>query len=276
MIETTLQERVIAELGVAAEFDVVTETERRIGFLVDYLRTAGAHGYVLGVSGGVDSACAGRLCQLAVQRVRADGGEAAFVAVRLPYAVQHDEQDARLALGFIAADEVVTIDVAPATDAMFTAIRSAGVRFPDPARADFLKGNVKARQRMIAQYVLAGARGMLVVGTDHAAEAVTGFFTKHGDGACDLTPLAGLTKRRVRAIAQHLGAPSRIVTKVPTADLEDDRPLFPDETALGVTYDDLDDYLEGASVPHSARARIEDWFTRTAHKRALPAAPLRY
>ena len=269
----TLQQRVIAELGVSATFDPATETERRVAFLTDVLRSTGAAGYVLGISGGVDSSCAGRLCQLAVERVRAEGGQATFVAMRLPYAVQRDEDDAARALGFIRADEVVTVDVAPATDALFGSLRAAGVTFADPGRADFLKGNTKARQRMVAQYAVAGARGLLVVGTDHAAEAVTGFFTKHGDGACDLTPLAGLTKRRVRAVAELLGAPPQIVGKVPTADLEDARPLVPDEAALGVTYDDIDTYLETGDVSPEAQAVIEGWFLRTEHKRALPVAP---
>jgi len=273
MAEYTLQHRIIEELGVPAGFDAATEVERRVGFLADCLGASGARGYVLGISGGVDSSTAGRLCQLAVERVRAEGGDAAFVAMRLPYGVQQDEDDAQRALGFIAADEVVTLNIAAATDGMTAAVQEAGVVAADVAQADFVKGNVKARQRMIAQYAVAGARRMLVVGTDHAAEAVTGFFSKYGDGACDLTPLTGLTKRRVRAVAEHLGAPAAIVAKVPTADLEDGRPLVADEVALGVTYDDIDDYLEGGGVPTEAQAVIEGWFTRTAHKRALPLSP---
>ncbi|GII28639.1 hypothetical protein Pmi06nite_20810 [Planotetraspora mira] len=100
---------------------------------------------------------------------------------------------------------------------------------PDAIQQDFLLGNIKARQRMIAQYAVAGALGGLVVGTDHAAEAVTGFFTKHGDGAADVVPLAGLTKRRVRAIAHTLGMPGTLIHKTPTADLESLRPGRPDE-----------------------------------------------
>ncbi|MEV0284296.1 ammonia-dependent NAD(+) synthetase [Kribbella sp. NPDC050820] len=263
-----LQELIIAELGVPASFDADTEIERRIEFLADQLRRTGATSYVLGISGGVDSATAGRLCQLAVERVRAEGGQATFVAMRLPYGVQVDEADAQRSLEFIKPDETLSVDVKPATDALVESVRHAGLG----EREDFHTGNIKARQRMIAQYLVAGARGGLVVGTDHAAEAVMGFYTKYGDGACDLTPLSGLTKRRVRAIATRLGASDELTGKVPTADLETSKPGLPDEVALGVTYDEIDDFLEGREVSEKAAATIIATHRRTAHKRAVPLA----
>src|SRR5690606_40729086 len=95
--------------------------------------------------------------------------------------------------------------------------QASGQAFRDEAQQDFLHGNIKARQRMIAQYAVAGARGGLVVGTDHAAEALMGFFTKFGDGAADVTPLAGLNKRRVRALAAAMGPPTGPAFKRTTA-----------------------------------------------------------
>lgn len=267
-----LQELIIRELAVRPSFDTAEEIERRVAFLADQLTSSGSAGLVLGISGGVDSSTTGRLCQLAVERVRAGGGSATFVAMRLPYGVQQDEDDAQRALEFISPDEVVTVDVRPASDAMLDALRVGGTTFTDDAHRDFVHGNVKARQRMIAQYAVAGARGMLVVGTDHAAEAVMGFFTKYGDGACDLTPLTGLTKRRVRAVASALDAPAAIVDKTPTADLESDDPGKPDEHAFGIGYDDIDDFLEGRQVTDSAYDTIVSWHRRTIHKRDLPIA----
>ncbi|WP_433164695.1 ammonia-dependent NAD(+) synthetase [Kribbella sp. CA-247076] len=264
-----LQELIIAELGVPASFDADTEIERRVEFLADQLRRSGATAYVLGISGGVDSGTAGRLCQLAVERVRAEGGQATFVAMRLPYGVQVDEADAQRSLEFIKPDETLVVDVKPATDAMVESVRHAGL---GGDREDFHVGNIKARQRMIAQYVVAGARGGLVVGTDHAAEAVMGFYTKYGDGACDLTPLSGLTKRRVRAIGSRLGASDELTGKVPTADLETNKPGIPDEVALGVTYEEIDDFLEGREVSERVAATIIAAHRRTAHKRAMPLA----
>jgi NAD+ synthase len=228
---------------------------------------------VLGISGGVDSTTAGRLCQLAVERLRQQGATAAFVAMRLPYGTQRDEADAQNALQFIRADEVLTTDIRSAADGMLASLRAGGLAFADPAQEDFVLGNIKARQRMIAQYAVAGARRGLVVGTDHAAEAVMGFFTKFGDGACDVAPLTGLNKRRVRAIAAHLGAPESLVSKVPTADLENLRPLLPDETAYGVTYAQIDDFLEGKPIAQDAVAVIRRFYLSSRHKRALPVAP---
>ncbi|ESY89711.1 NAD+ synthase [Mesorhizobium sp. URHB0026] len=227
------QEAIISALGVAASFDAAVEARRRIDFLSGYLRAAGLSTYVLGISGGVDSLAAALLAQRAVSELRGAGYDAKFLAVRLPYGTQADEKDAQRALDTVGADEAHRLDIKPAADAMLDSIRSAGVELGDARRQDFLLGNIKARQRMIAQFALAAARRGLVIGTDHAAEAMMGFFTKFGDGAADLLPLSGLNKRRVWALAAHLGAPSQLVNKVPTADLENLVPLRPDEDAYG-------------------------------------------
>jgi len=121
---------------------------------------------------------------------------------------------------------------------------------------------------MVAQYEVAGLLGGLVIGTDHSAENITGFYTKWGDGACDLAPLFGLNKRQVRALAAHLGAPEIIITKKPTADLEALAPQKADETALGVSYDDIDDFLEGKPVSDDVADRLIAIYERTIHKRA--------
>lgn len=193
--------------------------------------------------------------------------------MRLPYGNQHDEHDAQAALAFIHPDQVLAIDVRPASDASLHTLLTSGLALADAHQRDFILGNIKARQRMIAQYAVAGARGGLVVGTDHAAEAVMGFFTKHGDGAADLVPLTGLTKRRVRAIAHTLGAPPGLIRKTPTADLESLQPGKPDEEVFGYGYDDIDDFLEGQPVRPAIARAIHHRYHNTAHKRRLPAAP---
>lgn len=267
------RDKIIRDLEVPADFDVDAEIERRVAFLTERLTTTGARALVLGISGGVDSLAAGRLCRLAVDRARESGHEAEFVAMRLPYGVQKDEQDAVRSVEFDAPDRCLTVDVQPATDAMASALGGSGMSYADGAAEDFVVGNVKARERMIAQYAVAGGLGGLVVGTDHAAEAVTGFFTKYGDGAADLVPLAGLTKRRVRAVAAALGAPEDLVHKVPTADLETLTPQKPDEESLGLTYEQIDDFLEGLPVDDEVTRLLVGRYRSTAHKRAMPTAP---
>ncbi|MFD6157790.1 ammonia-dependent NAD(+) synthetase [Nocardia sp. NPDC060256] len=266
-----LREQIITELGVQPTIEPKTEVRRRVDFLKDYLKATPAKGFVLGISGGQDSALAGRLCQLAAEELRADGADVTFLAVRLPYGVQADEVDARTALRFIQPDKSVSVNVRPSANA--TAGEVASALKIDKLR-DFVRGNIKARERMVIQYALAGQENMLVVGTDHAAEAVTGFFTKYGDGGVDLTPLTGLSKHQGAALLQELGAPASIWSKVPTADLEDDRPSLPDEEALGLTYREIDDYLEGKDVTPEVAERIESIYLNTRHKRAVPVTPL--
>ena len=267
------QQSIISDLGVVNPVHVESEIERRVDFLCNYLMQSRARCLVLGISGGVDSLLAGRLSQLAVERARDRGHQATFYAVRLPYGVQKDEAAAQASLKFIRPDKTVTVDIKPATDALRAAIEAGGAQYRDDAHADFVTGNTKARQRMVAQYALAGAQEGLVIGTDQAAEALMGFFTKFGDGAADLIPLSGLTKRAVRKLAAALGAPDELVMKVPTADLETNTPQKPDEEAFGLTYDQIDDFLEGKSIDSAASEKLIGVYKATAHKRAQPIAP---
>lgn len=264
-----LQQAIVEEMAVSPDIDPEAEVERRVAFLSEYLAATGAQGLVLGISGGLDSTLAGRLAQLAVERRRDEGGDATFVAARLPYRTQSDEDDAQAALEFIDPDRAITYDVGPAVEAFETQFASA----TGEPLSDFTKGNAKARLRMVAQYALAGELGLLVVGTDHAAESVTGFFTKFGDGAADVLPLFGLDKRQNREVLRSLGAAERLWAKEPTADLLDDQPGRSDEDELGITYDQIDTYVEGGDVPDDVAERIEAAWRRTRHKRALPTTP---
>ncbi|WP_445450019.1 ammonia-dependent NAD(+) synthetase, partial [Enterococcus faecalis] len=165
----------------------------------------------------------------------------------------------------IKPDVSLSVNIKGAVDAEVAALEEAGV-----AISDFNKGNIKARQRMITQYAIAGDNQGAVIGTDHAAENITGFFTKFGDGGADILPLFRLNKRQGKMLLKELGADESLYLKVPTADLEDGKPLIADEVALGVTYDDIDDYLEGREIEASAQATIENWWNKTQHKRHLP------
>lgn len=268
-----LAQKIIAkELGVTEFFDAQTEINMRVNFLVDYMKDNKCKALVLGISGGIDSTVAGIIAQKAVDVLRAAGKEAQFIAVRLPYGVQRDEVDAQTVLSVINPDDVITVNIAPACDAIMTSMK---LDFYSVEQSDFVLGNIKARQRMVVQYAIAGAEGGLVVGTDHAAEALMGFFTKFGDGAADVTPLSGLTKRRVRAIATFLGVPDTLTHKTPTADLESLNPGKPDEEAFGVTYENIDDFLESHQVTPDVFNTIFEQFVKTMHKRCQPARPMK-
>lgn len=264
-----LQAEIIKELGVKPEIDPAAEIRDRVDFLKDYLKSARAFGFALGISGGVDSTLGGRLAQMAVEELRAEGTDAKFVAVQLPHGVQRDAADAQAAVDFIAPDEDYTVNIADAVSAVDKSIAESGYQ----QLSDFNRGNVKARMRMIMQYALAGDRHLLVIGTDHAAEAITGFFTKHGDGGVDLVPLAGLNKRQNKELLRELGAPEKLWAKVPTADLLDEQPQRSDEDELGLEYDQIDDYLEGKDIDPAAAEALEHRYMVSRHKRTTPATP---
>ncbi|HEY0221983.1 MAG TPA: ammonia-dependent NAD(+) synthetase [Lactovum miscens] len=264
----SLQEQIIKELGVKSEIDVKAEIRVSIDFLKSYLKKYPfLKAFVLGISGGQDSSLTGRLAQLAMEEMRDETGDVAyqFIAIRLPYGVQEDEVDALRALDFIKPDKSLTVNIKTAVDGQVEALRLAGIEI-----SDFNKGNIKARQRMITQYAVAGEYKAAVLGTDHAAENITGFFTKFGDGGADLLPIFRLNKRQGKALLAELSADPAIYEKIPTADLEDGKPGLADEVALGVTYQEIDDYTEGKTVTPESQNKIEAWWNKTQHKRHLP------
>lgn len=262
-----LQKRIIEELKVRPNIDASEEIRNSIDFMKEYLQ---AYPFlktlVLGISGGQDSTLAGKLAQMAISELRRETGRNyQFIAVALPYGIQVDETDVIDALAFIEPDQTMSVNIKAATDDLVLALQKNGIEI-----TDFNKGNIKARQRMIVQYAIAGAHSGAVIGTDHAGESVTGFFTKFGDGAADIMPLWRLDKRQGKAILQSLDCPAHLYEKVPTADLEENQPALPDEEALGVSYQAIDDYLEGKETVEKDAETIEKWFLQTQHKRHLP------
>ncbi|MGE7944560.1 ammonia-dependent NAD(+) synthetase [Lysinibacillus xylanilyticus] len=264
----TLQQEIIKELRVLPTIDVQGEMRKSIDFLKEYAqRYSFVKGFVLGISGGQDSTLTGKLAQLAVDELNAEVGEAkySFWAVRLPYGVQADEKDCQDAIDYIKPTKTFTVNIKNAVDASIQSLANAGIEV-----SDFVKGNEKARERMKVQYAIAAMNNAVVLGTDHAAEAITGFYTKFGDGGADLMPIFRLNKRQGKQILTALNCPEHLYLKVPTADLEENRPSLPDEAALGLTYDQIDDYLEGKEIPEEARKTLEGHYLRSQHKRHMP------
>lgn len=265
------EKSILDEMKVIAVINPDFEIKRRVDFIKQTLLNSGLQNLVLGISGGIDSCTCGRLAQKAVDELNARNPVYSFIAVRLPYEIQADEDDAQKSLDFIQASKNITINIKSGTDGLHTdtlkALEQQNLLSNNAHQIDFAKGNVKARLRMAAQYEVAGIVSGLVIGTDHSAENITGFFTKYGDGACDLAPLFGLNKRQVRLLAETLGAPQSLINKTPTADLECLTPGKSDEDALGINYNDLDDFLEGKAINAEVKERIIEIYRSTQHKR---------
>lgn len=267
------KELILQEMRVLPSIDPEFEVQRRVKFIQQQLTHSPCHSLVLGISGGIDSCTLGRLAQLAVDGLNQTTGteQYQFIAVRLPYDTQADEQDAQDSIAFIQPSHSVSVNIREGVEGIHNAtamsLAATGLLPDNASHVDFVKGNVKARTRMVVQYEIAGMLNGLVLGTDHSAENITGFYTKYGDGACDLAPLFGLSKRQVRAVATYLGAPSHIISKPPTADLETLNPQLADEQALGLSYDQIDDFLEGKSSDAAVDAKLIEIYEKTQHKR---------
>lgn len=268
-----MKQAIIEEMRVLPSIEPDFEVKRRVEFIKQQLLSSGLKSLVLGISGGIDSCTLGRLAQLAVDELNNQYSDIKFqfIAVRLPYGEQADEADAQLSIDFIKPSLAVTANIKAGADAIHAeavdALKKAGAFDADASKDDFVKGNTKARARMATQFDIAGLTQGLVLGTDHSAENITGFYTKYGDGACDLAPLFGLSKRQVRQLAAFLGAPEKVITKAPTADLESLNPQLSDEDSLGLSYDQIDDFLEGKSQDDKADQKLIAIYQKTQHKR---------
>ena len=272
-----IKQEIITKMKVKSKIVLQDELDLRIDFIQKQLLQANKFSLVLGISGGVDSSLCGFLCQLAINDLRKKTKQESykFCAVRMPYHEQMDESDAKFALDFINPDQIFVVNIGSGTDGLCGSIEDAvGCQNIDKGYLDFIKGNTKARMRMAMQFHIAAMMNGLVVGTDHSAESIVGFYTKFGDGACDLAPLFGLNKRQIKSLAKFLGAESRICDKIPTADLTDSQPLVSDEDVLGVTYDDIDDFLEGLQVSESAQKIIINKYLSSQHKRKPIPVPV--
>lgn len=252
------------------QFDVKSAIRNRIDYLKNFLKNTGRKAFVLGISGGVDSTTTGRLCQIAVEELRAEGYASKFVAMRLPAGVQLDESDAQEAIRFINADKTLTVNIGEAATNLsiqgVEEFKKAGESVTEDF-SDFAKGNIKARLRMIAQYQIAFLYEGVVIGTENRSEFCTAFFTRWGDQSCDLGVLNSLNKRQVRLVAKELGAPEMLWNKIPTADLEERKPQKTDEEGLGFSYDYIDDYLEGKNIPEEVEIKLVNHYNNTRFKR---------
>jgi NAD+ synthase len=263
----SLQQEIIAKLGVKPTIDVDEEIRKRVDFLKDYMLKTNVRGLLIAISGGIDSAVATGLCKMATDELTAEkGAEYKTVGVFQPYGEQGDIEDSYATARAFQLKYQIETNIEEAVDELALeaeyGMKQIGVH-QHVSRAG--KGNIKARTRMVVQYALAFDLNLLVVGTDHASEAITGFYTKWGDGAVDITPLNTLNKRQVRQLAARLGVPQSVLDKAPTAGLWEGQT---DEGELGITYDANSDYLEGKAIAPEMQEKLEKQYLKTEHKRA--------
>ena len=247
--------------------------ERIAAWMRRQLTGASARGFVVGVSGGVDSAVVARLAQLA-----APGN---VIGALLPcHSDPADERDAASVAAHLSLT-TVRIDLSGGYDAEVRACQAALATLPEPMRAtppaDPLRArvplaNIKPRLRMSALYFLANTLNYLVAGGGNRSELSIGYFTKYGDGGADLLPIGHLVKSEVRALARELNVPSAIIERTPSAGLWLGQT---DEAELGFTYADLERYLDEGpqGVSPALAMRIERLIRASEHKRALPPVP---
>lgn len=235
--------------------DCKSEIEARVSFIQNALKEAHADGIVFGNSGGKDSALVGILCKLACPNT---------VGIILPCSSKQnygsDREDA-LALAEKFDIETRTVDLTETREALLNAL--SGIT--EPNRAALI--NIAPRLRMTTLYTIGAAENRLVAGTGNKCEIFMGYFTKWGDGGSDFNPVADLSVDEIYALLRYLDAPARIIEKAPSAGLFEGQT---DEADMGVSYREVNDYIEGRPVSAEATAIIERYHTRSEHKRRLP------
>jgi NAD+ synthase len=244
-------------------------THPLVQWLRDRAHDAGAHGFVIGLSGGIDSAVVARLCQLATPN--------RVLGVILPcYSHAQDEEHARL-LAHTFSIPTARVDLAPVFDTLTGELHAAVKGLPQSVHVTDIKqqmpeANIKPRLRMTSLYFIANSLNYLVAGTGNRSELTLGYFTKHGDGGSDVLPIGHLVKSEVRQLARDLGVPEPIIEKAPSAGLWIGQT---DEAEMGFSYDVLERYLDegAAAVPPDVAARIESLRRSSEHKRRTTPIP---
>lgn len=231
-----------------------------LNFISEYTRRAHARGWVIGISGGIDSFLVGSLLAL-----DARNSGAQLVAVMMPNGLQSDIDDAKACVEAIRKiypqTSVGTVNIHDAYIGMLDGLHESGLFASDA----YSTGNIQPRLRMVAQYAL--AKGLLVAGTDHTSEAITGFYTKFGDGGVDINPIGQMIKDDIYDMSSRLGAPQAVMDKAPAAGIGISKD---DESELGISYKDICAFLRGNRISREAEQKIVRMFDATAHKRTMP------
>ena len=230
-------------------------------FLKDYLNDSHMEKYILGISGGVDSSLCAVLAKNAVGKER-------LHCVIIPIeSLPEDEEDALKLASEYDLDYTI-IDASESFREHVKEFQRNGLALDKSTL-----GNLKARMRMSILYAIAQHEKGLVIGTDNADERYVGYYTKWGDGACDILPIAHLVKSEVVEASKILGMSSALAERVPSAGLYQGQT---DEKELGVSYKELDDFVLGKKVSAAARKRIQHLHKVSAHKRKKIPTPHKF
>ncbi|MBM7541761.1 NAD(+) synthase [Amphibacillus cookii] len=234
------------------------QVDKLVKWLQEQVKDANVKGLLVGISGGIDSAVVANLIKKAMPENA--------LGVMMPCKSNPDDLKYAKQVAEAAGIEHVTIDLTEAHDTLFNKITNEldqqGIHYKEQDK--LADANLRARLRMSTLYTVATNHNYLVVGTDNAAEWYTGYFTKYGDGGIDLAPIIHLTKGEVKEMAKYLGVPEQVITKKPSAGLWEGQT---DENEMGTTYEMIDQFLKGESIPIKDKEIIEAMHKRSAHKR---------
>ncbi|MCL6472738.1 MAG: NAD(+) synthase [Firmicutes bacterium] len=238
------------------DFDPRKEEERIVAWLKDYLEQSGLNGLVVGLSGGIDSAVVAALCKKASPNN--------VLGIIMPcHSNPEDMKHAKLVAERFAI-QTKTVPLDNVYDAFLNLLDPEAL-FKD--RKDLAVANLKPRLRMVTLFFNANRLNYVVAGTGNRSEATVGYFTKYGDGAVDILPIAHLVKTQVRMLAEHLGVPREVIDKPPSAGLWGGQT---DEAEMGVTYEQLDSYILTGKADEEVKKRIEAMIKSSEHKRRMP------
>ena len=238
----------------ALDYPVVIDT--LVKMIQEEVESAGAGGVVVGISGGIDSAVAAALS------VKALGSDRVYGLI-MPCESSKDDLDHGMLLVEALDIDYKIVDLEATYKTLIKEMHPDVERGKKP----LAYGNIKPRLRMTALYFESAIKNYLVLGTGNKSELVTGYFTKYGDGGVDFEPLGDLLKEDVIALGYHLDLPMILMEKEPMAGLIG---FQTDEEEMGITYEDLDQYiLTGKGTPE-VKAKVEALYKRSAHKRKMP------
>ncbi len=233
--------------------------DKLTSWIRDEVTARGCPGVVIGMSGGVDSSAVAVLCKRAFPENT--------MGVMMPC---HSNPDDKTHAQTVADKfDIPTVEVV--LDSIYEAFIKKLPEFKDnPELKHLAQANLKPRLRMITLYYIANQLRYMVVGSGNRSEVAIGYFTKHGDGGVDITPLANLVKEQVRELARYLGIPAPIIDKPPSAGLWEGQT---DEAEMGVSYEALDGFILTGEASEEVRIKIEKMMDSSAHKRSLPPLP---